>query len=137
LSDRTAIVTDYFEPLYRGMYMNVYIALDDTDWEEFSADRGPETRFGYTLPFEDEESESGTSIAFYPWLISRQTEHLDTGEFNDYLKAVEYRLNNHITLFDDYDEEERIRIVDNLLYDRGPGSMHLLNDVQLKAIDDC
>lgn len=133
---RAQLATYRFHNVYTDMWVNV-LFLDGEEWDEVCATQTTtDCRYGWTLPYDDEESATGIGLAFNVPMIVEQTRHLDDDQFNEYLDAIEYRLNNHITLYDDYDEEERCRIIDNLLYDRGPGSMQLLNDVQMRVLGD-
>lgn len=116
----------------------VMVAADREAWQTILtrfSDRylGNELRYGWTLPFEDEDGEYVTmAIAIYPDLIVKQTEEDSDNRFHEYLNAVEYRLNWHFAWFGDTDKTDKI---DAMLYDQAPGSMEILNSIQLRVLD--
>lgn len=71
---------------------------------------------------------------FCPALIAEQTTGLDDETFHMYLDVIDYTTSLHIT-YRDLPWEERERTVDDKLYEVAPGSMELLNAVQMGALD--
>ncbi len=81
--------------------------------------------FGYT-------TSDMVSIHCSPDLIVTQTRTLDDTEFQEYLDIVEYHLLKHVQYFHDAEAEVRI---DRETYDTWPGSMTVLNAVQMMVLD--
>lgn len=136
MAERAEETEDRFTEVFGALDMMVTFAFDDDDWDRICEDHpGPETRFGWTTPFDDDESPVGLGIAFHVDRIVDQSAHLDDMLFGEYVDAIEYQLNHHLVLYDDYTAEERAVMADDVLYENGPGSMQLMSDVQLAALD--
>lgn len=135
---REAYVVKRFD-FYRSPEMSMLVYSFDRDEMRTElaelTEVGEESRFGWTYPFDDDNSPTALSLAVCYDMIVDQSLHLDFALFREYVDVIEYRLNLHITLYDEFPQDERARIIDNLLYDKGPGSMQILNDVQLHVLD--
>lgn len=91
-----------------------------------------ETRFGYALPQRREDDE--WEIRFCAEIIAAQTLPLSEEELTQYLDAILWTLDMHIT-HNHLDEDERRLHVENTLASIAPGSLAMMNDVQVRAID--
>lgn len=74
-------------------------------------------------------------VPFCAEIIAGQTARLSDSELDEYLRAVEFMLDKHITLSAQPDAE-RDEAITKLLYDLGPNTLALLNRVQLAALDE-
>lgn len=71
---------------------------------------------------------------FCPALIAEQTAHLDDHMLEHYLDAVDYMTSLQIA-YRSMAWQERERLIDLALYEAAPGSMEILNEVQMLALD--
>lgn len=113
------------------------VADDRVSWQAcltHLSDRylGNELRYGWTLPFKYPDGDTGFGIAFCPSIIVEQTEEDTDNRFHEYLNAIEFRLNYHFAWFGN---DEKTNRIDAMLYDQAPGSMDVLNSVQLRVLD--
>jgi hypothetical protein len=88
--------------------------------------------FGYTMPGAGPEQEE--VFRFDPDVVAAQTAHLDDEQFIAYLDVVEFVADTHVTLYE-LPFDERLRWVEDELYDCFPGSLRLWTDVQVRALD--
>lgn len=135
-SERIDRVIHSYTELYRDR-MWAYVAfLDDAEWSDVESEH-PEAKYGWTYPFEvdDELSDSGIGILFHPERIVALADDLDDEMFGEYIDAIEYIINAHISRLDTMTLDERIKAAEELMYSNGAGSLILLSDIQIKALD--
>lgn len=75
-------------------------------------------------------------VCFCPDVIAAQTDHLDDVDLNIYLTLLEYMLDRHIILFGDAGVEQNQNRIEEELLQYWPGAVTVMNDVQLRALDE-
>lgn len=132
MSSRTETIQKYFEG-HMKRCATLAVPLSTRHW----CFEAPEDRvhrpYGWLPPY---QTARGTFVfRFCPEVIDAQTSHLDEDALEEYLEVLVFSADLHITQWE-RPIEERDRLIDRTLYDIGPGSMRLLNEVQMKALDE-
>jgi hypothetical protein len=89
--------------------------------------------FGWVPPFEREVG--AAEFWFCPERIERQTASLNFDELNAYLDIILFTGDTHVIHFFE-EPERRIRIAEDELMKRAPGSYDLLNRIQMSILDE-
>jgi hypothetical protein len=135
ITNRIDHIVNHFASIYDTMWVHTDFLSND-EWTQLG-NAHPEAIYGWTYPYEVEEdvAKSRLAISFNPERIVELSSTLDDGLFNEYVDAIEYILNTHIAFFDTKPLGERIRVAEETMYANGPGSLMLLSDVQVQALD--
>lgn len=108
-----------------------YVFVPLAEWDEYILDEN-QARFGWSI------IDIGTCC---PELIANQIEHLDEDDRKHYMEMVGWLCDRHITLrvmrrdIGD-DDEARHRVIEDELYERAVGSLDLISQVELRALDN-
>jgi len=112
----------------------VAVPLDPWRWAAVTlAGSSPIHRpFGWLPPCR--EVPGGFVLRFCPSIIETQTADLDDDRLLEYIDAISFSADLHITNWE-RTPEDRERTIDRVLYDIAPGTLRLLTEVQTKAMD--
>ena len=89
------------------------------------------SRFGWDPPLLHE----GLFVLPYcPAILARVTAKLFVDETDDYLRALVSCISLHV-IHHELPEPERVRTVESALYDTAPGSLALLSQIEMAALD--
>lgn len=133
MSERAETIESYFrEAMIR--VGGIALPLTPERWEA-EAPEDPSNLhrpFGWMPPYQ--RAPGLFVLRFCPTIIEAQTAHLDDTQLEEYLNVLSFSADLHITHWE-RPPEDRERLIDRTLYDIAPGSMQLLNDVQMRAMD--
>lgn len=123
--NRTEIIKARLIQHYENTVGHVAVAaVSEEEW-----DSNP---FGWEFP--KRIPGEGFSFTFCAEIIQRATAELSQSDFDNYLMALCFLGDVHITNCD-LSPEERTRVAERALYDIAPGSIQLLSRVQLHTLD--
>jgi len=130
--------TDKIEAFFKAWATRVgciAIPLNSDRWEaEVPAEpSGVHRPYGWMPPYQ--RVPQLFVFRFCPTIIDSQTAHLSDDRMEEYLDAVAFVSDLHITNWERSDDE-RNRLVDRVLYDVAPGSFTLLTEVQMKSMEE-
>jgi hypothetical protein len=124
---RHAIAEKRFEDLTKELEMEAFF-WPRRDW----FDEAPEDPTNLHRPFGYILTTDGFRLHFCVELVVAQSADLTDREFEAYLDVIDVHLCKHISHLDADDLEAD---VDNAIYEMAPGSLRLLNEVSMRALD--
>ncbi len=133
MSDRTESIETYFREAMSRVGA-IGLPLTPERWEA-EAPEDPSNLhrpFGWMPPYQ--RAPGLFVFRFCPTLIASQTAHLDDKALTEYLEAVSFCADLHITHWE-LSDDDREALITRALYDIASGSLALLGDVQMRALD--
>lgn len=111
----------------------VAIEMDPERWKAATEPGNLRRLYGWVPPYP--QTPVGPFVLEYcPEIIDAQTKDLSDDELDQYLEAIGFHASMHIQ-HHERTIEERELLIDRTLYDIGPGSIALMSQVQLAAMD--
>lgn len=126
---RTEKVTEYFYKF--ADRVGVTVILIDPDWLDHQEKHPTTAPFGWTPPFKDQGE---FFFIVCSDRIDAQTQHLTDEELLNYLMAIDFLASLHI-VHHKKPLEERVNLVEDILYNTADASLSLLSRVQLEALE--
>jgi hypothetical protein len=130
--DRIEIIKQRFSELFEDIA--TLCCLTEEIWRVMDVGQDPlHLPFGYRPP-EWNHEENAYVTFFSADIINLTTENQPDDRFAAYLTVICHHLHYHI-IFDDVPEERVEHAIDETVYDLAPGSLALMNDVQMAYLD--
>lgn len=131
--DRKLYIQEQFELLFKEIA--VPVPIDDAVWRVMDVGQDPiHLPFGYRPPEWNALAE--TYWVFYSAdIINRSTENETDDRFITYLASVIHHLHYHIIFDGDVPFHRIDHAIDEAMYDLAPGSLMIMNDIQMAYLD--
>lgn len=137
--DRIEFINEQFEQLFKNIALPVLLSGDV--WKVMARAENPDKcpdrihlPFGYRPPEWNEHDQ--VYVVFYSAdIINDTARDQDDGRFSTYVATVVAHLQYHIILVDEVPPDRIEHAIDETLYDLAPGSLALMNDVQMAYLD--